>query len=438
MFPRGNMPCYLTVPQTGLKWELFGYFSRLILYMGEVYVMKKFLIFSIVTALFLSVLSSCGTADIDIDSDRGGNESEKNYNDTEWLNDDTHYISDLQECDFGVQYIRTDGYQSGAKYPVVKIIRSVDELNTYYEANKDNYSLERHSGPPFYSYSTIGFLDACDKYDAAYFEDQILLMILLEEGSGSIRHEVESVGIDSGDIWVKIKSIVPEACTDDMAEWHILIEPEAGVDVTDKENVVVFMDGRNITEKITEVYYEKGYANIALTLKEGWEYDIVDEPDTDEFSINIYPAGQKDNKLRIAYFNGFGVCGTGLKQEGITLGRYDAWMGTYDNNTVWDFISIRDTFGDYAILNEGGEKWWSEYGNDAMQILATLKVADGYVSEAGAVQAAKDKANSTDAEPKVEFDYENYVWRVTLSGKNTDGDDTFVIDIHGNIVEIID
>jgi len=263
-------------------------------------------------------------------------------------------------------------------------------------------------------------------------------MILLEEGSGSIRHEVESVGIDSGDIWVKIKSIVPEACTDDMAEWHILIEPEAGVDVADEENVVVFMDGRNITEKITEVYYEKGYANIALTLKEGWEYDIVDEPYTDEFSINIYPAGQKDNKLRIAYFNGFGVCGTGLKQEEITLGRYEAWMGTYDNSTVWDFISIRDTFGDYAILNEGDEKWWSEYGTEAMQILATLEVADGYVSEAGAVQAAKDKANSTDAEPKVEFDYENNVWRVTLSGKNTGGDDTFVIDIHGNIVEIID
>ncbi len=129
---------------------------------------------------------------------------------------------------------------------------------------------------------------------------------------------------------------------------------------------------------LTIASHSKGYANISVTLKDGWEYDIADEAETNEFAINIYPAGQSQNKIRIAYFNGFGVCGTGLEQETIMLGRYEAWMGTYDNNTVWDFISLQGLPGDYAILNEGGEKWWSEYGEDAMQILATLKVADGW------------------------------------------------------------
>lgn len=353
------------------------------------------------------------------------------------LSDKTPQTDDIKECEFSVQYIRTDGYHDGVRYPVVTVIHSVDELNAYYQANKDKYSLGRRAGA-ISSDSTIGFLDACDKYDEEYFESKILLTVLLEEGSGSVRHKVERVASGADGITVDITTIVPEIGTCDMAEWHILIEPEAGVFAEDADDVTVYIDGRDATEKITDVYYEKGYANIALTLKEGWEYDIVDEPDTKEFAVNIYPEGQKENKLRIAYFNGFGVCGTGLKQEEIKLGEYDAWMGTYDNNTVWDFISIKDTFGDYAILNEGGKHWWSEYGDEAMQILATLKVADGYVSEAGAIQAAKEKADSADEDTKVEFDSEKALWKITLSGKNTSGDDTFIIDVHGNIVDIIE
>lgn len=353
------------------------------------------------------------------------------------LSDKTPKTDDIKECEFSVQYIRTDGYHDCVRYPVVTVIHSVDELNAYYEANKGKYSLERRTDTN-YSDSTIGFLDACDKYDEVYFESKILLMVLLEEGSGSVRHKVERVANGTDGITVDITTIVPEIGTCDMAEWHILIEPEAGVFAEHADDVTVYIDGRDATEKTTDVYYEKGYANISLTLKEGWEYNIVDEPDTKEFSVNIYPAGQKDNKLRIAYFDFFGVCGTGLKQEEIKLGKYDAWMGTYDNNKVWDFISIKDTFGDYAILTEASEKWWSEYGDEAMQILATLKVADGYVSEAGAIQAAKDKADSTDEAPEVEFDSEKALWKVTLSGKNTSGDDTFIIDVRGNIVDIIE
>ena len=393
--------------------------------------MRKWLI-PIALVMCVLALASCKPEDAGKNNDT----PVKIYTDG-GLSDKTPKTDDTKECDFSAQYIRNDGYHDDVRYPVVTVIHSVDELNAYYEANKDKYSLERRTGD-ISSDSTVGFLDACDKYTEEYFKNRMLLMILLEEGSGSVRHKVERVANGVDGITVDITTIVPEAGTDDMAEWHILIEPEAGVFVEDEDDITIYIDGRDATEKITEVYYEKGYANIALTLKEGWEYDIVDEPDTNEFAVNIYPEGQKDNKLRIAYFNGFGVCGTGLKQEEIKLGEYAAWMGTYDNNKVWDFISIKDTFGDYAIINEGGKKWWSEYGDDAMQILATLKVADGYVSEAGAIQAAKDKADSADEDPEVEFDAKKAVWRVTLSGKNTSGDDTFVIDVRGNIVEIIE
>ncbi len=394
--------------------------------------MKRQLI-SVIVILCALGLYSCGVQN---NGGKDTHEPVKVYTDGGFLDKAVQNISEFEECDFTAQYIRTDGYHDDVHYPAVKIIRSAKELNDYYQANKDKYNLERRT--TVYSDSTVGFLDACDKYTDEYFEDRILLMILIEEGSGSIRHKVERVGTDANGIAVEINTIVPEAGTCDMAEWHILVEIQRDADVLSEDDVTVLLDGRDATEKITEVYYEKGYANISLTLKEGWEYDIADEPDTQEFSVNIYPQGQPKNNLRIAYFNGFGVCGTGLKQEKIKLGRYDAWMGTYDNNKVWNFISILDTFGDYVILNEGAEEWWDEYGNEAMQILATLKVADGYISEAGAVQIAKDKADSDDEEPQVQFDYEKSAWSVTLSGNNTTDDDTFVIDIYGNIIDIIE
>jgi len=395
--------------------------------------MKKLLAFILIIVSLLSLTSCLQRGG---DHDQGGDDSVKSYNDTEWLNDKLPNTNELAEHDFDVQYIRTDGYRAEVEYPSVKIIRSVDELNAYYEANKDLYFLERVENPQYHS--SIGFLDACDKYDAEYFEDQILLMVLLEEGSGSIRHEVEKVTVEAGKTVVEIKTIVPEVCTADMAEWHILIELEADLDIKDEKDVTVFLNGKNVTYKPTVASHSKGFANISVTLKDGWEYDIVDEADTNEFAINIYPAGQSQNKIRIAYFNSFGVCGTGLEQETIMLGRYEAWMGTYDNNIVWDFISLQGLPGDYAILNEGGEKWWCEYGEDAMQILATLKVADGYITSSDAIKIARDKLQMEFDEVTTSYNAKDGIWTVSMSRREKENlyHMTVTVDVYGNIQEM--
>ncbi len=56
-----------------------------------------------------------------------------------------------------------------------------------------------------------------------------LIKPILEEGSGSIRHEVKSVVKNpDGSFAVEIERDVPEVGTDDMAEWHIIVEPECG------------------------------------------------------------------------------------------------------------------------------------------------------------------------------------------------------------------
>ena len=142
---------------------------------------------------------------------------------------------------FEAQYIRTNGYSEDRSYPYHVVIDSKEELEAYYEANKDTFDLERKE--QIYSDSTIGFLDACDKYDDAYFERQNLVLIILEEGSGSIRHEITDVrrkrdenGFSDG--WaITIKSKAPEVVTDDMAEWHLFLEVQMGKVIKDGDKV---------------------------------------------------------------------------------------------------------------------------------------------------------------------------------------------------------
>lgn len=128
------------------------------------------------------------------------------------------------DFDFAVQYIRTDGYHDGAVFPRTVKISSVEELNAYYETNKELYDFSHKE--KVYSDTTVGFVDAIKKYDEAFFEESFLLFALLEEGSGSVRHEVKGLERDpaDGSILVVVDRFAPECCTEDMAEWHIILE----------------------------------------------------------------------------------------------------------------------------------------------------------------------------------------------------------------------
>ena len=149
--------------------------------------------------------------------------------------------SNPEEYAFEAQYIRTNGYSEDRSYPYHVVISSKKELVDYYEENKELFDLERKD--KVYSDTTIGFLDACDKYDDAYFEKQNLVLIVLQEGSGSIRHEITDVRrrFDENDAslgWdITINIIVPEIGTCDMAQWHLFLEVPMG-DVIKSDDAV--------------------------------------------------------------------------------------------------------------------------------------------------------------------------------------------------------
>ena len=143
-----------------------------------------------------------------------------------------------------VQYIRTDGIAENEQYPGARVILGTEDLQAYYNAFRDQYDLERREDPG--SDYTVGFLDACDKYDEAYFAENYLILVVLEEPSGSIRHEVEQVIVDFGgqDTEIYLKRLVPEAGTDDMAQWHLLVELQRRGVTEYSGKVQVYIDGK--------------------------------------------------------------------------------------------------------------------------------------------------------------------------------------------------
>lgn len=136
------------------------------------------------------------------------------------------------ELDFEVQYIK--GSQWGdAEYPCVTVVKSVAELKQYLENDAD-----------------INLEEACSKYDSEYFSNQVLVVYRISESSGSTRHNIKTLTskpVVEGDV-VESKLIIDferlraDVGTCDMAEWYILIEPEAGFDF-DEEDIEMELGG---------------------------------------------------------------------------------------------------------------------------------------------------------------------------------------------------
>ncbi len=110
---------------------------------------------------------------------------------------------------FGVEKRRIGWREGLAELPQARIVRSRGELQAALAGET------AHDG-------------ALPDRDEAFFTDRELVLILLEEGSGSIDHEVTDVLTGPDGVTVAIRRIVPEVCTADMAAWLVLVELPAG------------------------------------------------------------------------------------------------------------------------------------------------------------------------------------------------------------------
>lgn len=194
------------------------------------------------------------------------------------------------KVEYCARYIRTDGSFDYTICPSVRVIHDLQELKDYCgtchelcdSAQKEKTNTD----------TTISFLDACDQYDEAFFEKNFLVFVLLEEASGSVRHAVSGVE-QTGDqkLSISVDRKVPEVGTDDMAQWHIILELSRDIMIESAKDAVLIVDGKMsyIDDKIVQPQAEavfKEPPDCTLITQEGsvvlkaagfdWTYENAD------------------------------------------------------------------------------------------------------------------------------------------------------------------
>lgn len=115
---------------------------------------------------------------------------------------------------FASKEIRTDVFAETTTYPGIVIIVSKTELDNYIELVKGANNLDINEA----------FASAVTEYDDTFFEDYMLVLVLLNEPSSSIRHTVSSITPGTDGVKIHIESEIPDVRTDEQAEWHIIVE----------------------------------------------------------------------------------------------------------------------------------------------------------------------------------------------------------------------
>ncbi|MBP5155029.1 MAG: hypothetical protein J6252_00435 [Clostridia bacterium] len=155
------------------------------------------------------------------------------------------------------QYVRAGG-ENVDKSVLVFYTRA--ELDEYIQSHDgEEWMIRCEQNAPD---STIGFLNACDKYGEEFFRESFLVVARLSETSGSNRHCVRGAAPGGdGTLKVFIDRLIPAAGTTDMAYWFIFagfpktLKPENGVSTEFAEKKEALFTGE-FSWAETKAYYD--------------------------------------------------------------------------------------------------------------------------------------------------------------------------------------
>lgn len=162
-------------------------------------------------------------------------------------------IEIAEDVEFAARFLRTGWFEESKKASVHRI-GSRAELCSYYDTYREDRHLnfgyqadEKYSGAHY-------FLEfECSEYDDRFFEEHVLIIVVLQESSGSIRHKINRITRTAQDhLSVYIDPIVPEAGTCDMAAWHIMIAIENENAPKKAADIKVFYNDFPLSD---EIYY---------------------------------------------------------------------------------------------------------------------------------------------------------------------------------------
>ncbi|MDQ2087066.1 dockerin type I repeat-containing protein [Herbivorax sp. ANBcel31] len=158
-----------------------------------------------------------------------------------------------------------------SSHELFKTQTAVDEYPTIQNINTNAELLEL-----FKENKSEDINEALDKYTDAYFENNGLIFIALEETSGSIWHEMDKVTFKNDECIVNLKRFTPFKGTTDMAHWALLVTVPKGIADETQEinlNIIERQDlikdyeismggsGGSYSSNIERIYSRLGYTD---------------------------------------------------------------------------------------------------------------------------------------------------------------------------------
>lgn len=123
------------------------------------------------------------------------------------------------------------------------------------------------------------------------------------------------------------------------------------------------------------------YGEISLILPGDWVYMPYtpgsENSNSGSYGMWIKPADQEMGYIDLCYMQMFGVCGTGLKQETMTLAGDEASVGTYDDHSMWDFIAFHGSNEGMTAQSVMADTWPSYEQEKALSVLDTMQFDQG-------------------------------------------------------------
>ena len=194
----------------------------------------------------------------------------------------------------------------------------------------------------------------------------------------------------------------------------------------------------------TTAEFTHGYVDMALDLPEGWSWEQVSDTGSDKTEgIRFYKTDDPTvSYTLLCWTGGYGICGTGVTSEEITLANgMKVWQHTEENTEkgtmVMADIFFEDVPGSYVASPSETmtTEVWNANRDALLSILGTAQIGRKSVSQQAAIDAAKAQYTGEYDQVYATYDVTAGAWTVSFSkaaaGAKTD---RLVVDAAGKVM----
>ena len=195
---------------------------------------------------------------------------------------------------------------------------------------------------------------------------------------------------------------------------------------------------------VTTAEFTHGYVDMALQLPEGWSWETVSDNGSDKTEgIRFYKtADTAVSYTLLCWTGGYGICGTGVTSEELTLANgMKVWQHTEEDTEkgtmVMADIFFEDAPGSYVASPSDTmtTEVWNANRDELLNILGTVQLGRKSVTMQAAMDAAKAQYTGEYDQVYATYDVTSGAWTVSFSKSAAVAKtDRLVVDAAGKVM----